>query len=170
MDTMTVLFRGNQATKQIHSAYFVNFISSFLRFYYHEKISCMSMRYLSRVNKILSQDNLKFCDTIVEDIESTKRISDHFFLSMIKTCPTSCKKYQFKGDILYFNNLENHPNRATFRYYFASENIQVYQQYLMFEVNDLIGTVGGHSGLFIGFSFYGALNYIFEKLHYYFQG
>ena len=130
----------------------------------------MSMRYFSRVYKIQSQDKLKFCDTIVEDIESTKRISDHFFLSVIKTCPTSCKKHQFKGDILYFNDLEDHPNRATFRYYFASENIQVFQQYLMFEVNDMIGTIGGHSGLFIGFSFYGTLNYIFEKLCKYFHG
>ena len=130
----------------------------------------MSMRYFSRVNKIQSQEKLKFCDTIVEDIESTKRISDHFFLSLIKTCPTSCKKDQFKGDILYFNDLEDHPNRATFRYYFASENIQVFQQYLMFEVNDMIGTIGGHSGLFIGFSFYGTLNYIFEKLRKYFYG
>ena len=80
--------------------------------------------------------------------------------SLFKDCNSSCSHLQYNGQIIVSKG-EGKSNTIFVTYKFLSNEVQVFEEYLMFGVNDLIGTIGGHSGLFIGFSFYGVISSIF---------
>ena len=50
-----------------------------------------------------------------------------------------------------------------FYYIFPSNELQVQQDYLVYDINGLIGSVGGTLGLFIGFSFYDLLKQLMNN-------
>ena len=54
----------------------------------------------------------------------------------------------------------SNPRLVEIFYWFKSNDIQVCKEYLIYDENGLIGSVGGTLGLFIGFSF----NYIIQEL------
>ena len=87
---------------------------------------------------------------------------------LFNACDTSCILYQYEGQTNSRLGTAENTSMINFDYNFPSNEIQVFEEYFMFGVNDLIGTIGGHSGLFIGFSFYGSistiLDYIKKKL------
>ena len=55
-------------------------------------------------------------------------------------------------------------NQATVEYVFDNELIEVYEEYLMYDIIGLIGTVGGTLGLFIGFSFFDVSSTIIQYI------
>ena len=79
----------------------------------------------------------------------------------LKKCPKHCEWIEYHGAKLtnYYNyddsNWKNSLRRFRFwwSYSFDNELIEVYEEYLMYDIIGLIGTVGGTLGLFIGFSF-----------------
>ena len=79
------------------------------------------------------------------------------------SCPKSCFQYQYNGDVSTWK-FANNKRLIKIFYVFPIDQVQVFEEYLMFSFNDLIGTIGGHSGLFIGFSFYGFFCQIIEIL------
>ena len=78
-------------------------------------------------------------------------------------CNSSCTQYQYQGRTSY-TQYEGFENQVRFMYVIPSNEIQISEEYLMFGINDLIGTIGGHSGLFIGFSFYGFISEIIQYI------
>ena len=87
---------------------------------------------------------------------------------MMYTCNSSCIQSQYEGDDSFFADEANDQNEYRIIYMFPKSQVEVSEEYFMFGVNELIGTIGGHSGLFIGFSFYGfvseVLGYIKKKI------
>ena len=79
------------------------------------------------------------------------------------SCPKSCLQYEYNGDVSPWKFF-NKKSLIKIFYVFLIDQVQVFEEYLMFSFNDLIGTIGGHSGLFIGFSFYGFFCQIIEIL------
>ena len=79
-------------------------------------------------------------------------------------CNSSCTQYQYEGQTSFYLEQINVSHEVMFSYVFPSNEIQVFEEYLMFGINDLIGTVGGHSGLFIGFSFFGFISTILDYI------
>ena len=69
---------------------------------------------------------------------------------------------QYVGQNTFSKGRGKNANEILVTYDFLSNEIQIIEEYVMFGVNDLIGTIGGHSGLFIGFSFYGFISTILE--------
>ena len=51
-------------------------------------------------------------------------------------------------------------------YKFASKNYEVHQEYLLYDMTGVVGTVGGTLGLFIGFSFWTLLGLVFSWMKY----
>ena len=83
---------------------------------------------------------------------------------LVSSCKTSCIHYQYMGDSSYIKSSNMHINETLISYIFTKDQVQISEQYVMFGVNELIGTIGGHSGLFIGFSFYGFISQILMYL------
>ena len=46
------------------------------------------------------------------------------------------------------------------QYTFANKKVQVHEEYLLYDITGVIGSVGGTLGLFIGFSFWTFIGYI----------
>ena len=83
-------------------------------------------------------------------------------------CKKSCSILQYFGQIS-----ENHPdppnasdksNYYRLRYKFADQNMYVSEEYFIHDIMNVIGSVGGTLGMFIGFSMTGFMSWIFSKL------
>ena len=81
-------------------------------------------------------------------------------VDLISSCKSSCIQTEFMGDSSYAKSNTMPINQSVIFYIFTKDQVQISEQYIMFGVNELIGTIGGHSGLFIGFSFYGFISQI----------
>ena len=85
-----------------------------------------------------------------------------------KTCTKHCKLTEYTGELSAHYNFDN-DGWITWEYIFDNELIEVYEEYLMYDIIGLIGTVGGTMGLFIGFSFFDVsstvIHFIFSFHH-----
>ena len=70
-----------------------------------------------------------------------------------KQCPKSCSLFEYSGKIR--SLLGYLPTRREIQidYAFLSNDLQIQKEYLVYDNNAFIGSVGGTLGLFIGFSF-----------------
>ena len=134
----------------------------------HEGLKCTPIRYSTYANYSGYDAGTKMkpiCQTFKED-----QINTGIFLSLIykgeilNSCPSSCKQSQYKGKAELLKGYIVDDNLVEITYSFPTTKVQVYQEYLMFGLVDLIGTIGGHCGLFIGFSFYGVVTQLIVYL------
>ena len=49
-------------------------------------------------------------------------------------------------------------------YTFINKNMYVSEEYFIYDVRDVIGSVGGTLGMFIGFSFTGVISWMFSTI------
>ena len=106
--------------------------------------------------------DLKPCETWKDEFKSFAVFKDNYNGKTFSSCNATCTLHQYVA-VKTFSKLKKiQPNEIFLSYNFPTNEIQVTEEYLMFGINDLIGTIGGHSGLFIGFSFYGFISTILE--------
>ena len=122
---------------------------------------------MSFVNLFYEGQNktMNLCNTWKEENESLNILRDD---SLLYSCQPACIQSQYVGDHSPVQDEGIGSNKFIIIYMFTKNQVQISEEYFMFGVNELIGTIGGHSGLFIGFSFYGfvseILGYIQKKL------
>ena len=100
------------------------------------------------------------CEKTKENYDMVLKFAD-LLDSAIKTCPTSCTRSEYVGrqsPIEYPS-----PGLALF-WLFESTNVQVYQEYLIYDEIGMIGSIGGLLGLFLGFSFFNVISYFIGKI------
>ena len=71
-------------------------------------------------------------------------------------CEKHCKSTEYHSDIVYDGTIDNYFENGTvgFGYRFATpETVTVYNEYLIYDTTNMIGSIGGTLGMFIGFSF-----------------
>ena len=68
-------------------------------------------------------------------------------------CKKSCKIINYKGISKPIMGYVNSRQSIWIEYSYISNEIQVQQEYFIYGIDELIGSVGGILGLFIGFSF-----------------
>ena len=74
---------------------------------------------------------------------------------LLGTCPRSCTTFQYTGTIKQYGNHVNNSREVILGYWFSYEDeLQVYEEYLIYEITSVIGSIGGTLGLFVGFSFF----------------
>ena len=93
-------------------------------------------------------------------------------------CPLPCEDVVFSGEKRLLNGIyvqkvtihvgmsptfDIKPNKIMTSILFSSMDVNHYNEVLMQEVYDFIGTVGGSLGLFIGFSFTGFVGQILDR-------
>ena len=105
----------------------------------------------------LANTKIKLCISWKQEVKNRRLLLKHFTSEYFNSCSPSCSQLQYKGESSYWKGFIKEPSIVRVLYAFPSNQVQVFEEYLMFGFNDLVGTIGGHSGLFIGFSFYGFL-------------
>ena len=78
------------------------------------------------------------------------------FQELFDTCSKACTTFQYTGEMnAQFTGFTNDSKEAYIGYWFNYEDeVEVYEEYLIYEITSVIGSVGGTLGLFVGFSFF----------------
>ena len=91
--------------------------------------------------------------------------------SFLHKCPKSCVSIEFKKTYKWSGNYVekylNVPNKnhAFWFWYKTVEDENLYTEYLIYDANSMVGSIGGALGLFIGFSFSNVISLALNKLH-----
>ena len=86
---------------------------------------------------------------------------DIFRETTTKHCPKLCHIVQYSGKLGMVYNRGQGPYDYSFRYRFAPPHTEkIFEEYLIYDIVNMVGSVGGNLGMWIGFSFTG----IFSKL------
>ena len=78
-------------------------------------------------------------------------------------CPKPCKIITYTGSIIEHSYYNASANEASFSFE-ADTVIKVAKELLVYDTNDMIGSIGGSLGLFLGFSFFGIASTFIDKL------
>ena len=106
---------------------------------------------------------LPFCQLKHERIcyrETYDIIYDSFY-----QCPSSCIQKTYYGDTTFSEVFSiRNENETGLSLLFSSKDVHEEIETLAYGLHDVIGSVGGTLGLFIGFSFYGFVSIPLQKL------
>ena len=96
------------------------------------------------------------CETTEEDDYSLWNIYTKGFLYKHK-CPKPCSILEYSGKVDYWEPKYNagNPNNTMIIYlkFQSPEVLTIYEEYLIYDFNGMLGSIGGTLGMFIGFSF-----------------
>ena len=122
-------------------------------------IICIPAVYQTLV-KIAFHGSFELCEKREENYRMVLKLSD-ILVPAIKTCPVSCTRTEYVG------------RQSSFKYgypgfilgwHFETTNVQVYEEYLIYDEIGMIGSIGGLLGLFLGFSFLNVISYCIGKI------
>ena len=123
---------------QIISSRFVEIVS---------KNKCIPIEYTSIFR--LSDNNVPFTLCTEQLGFMNKEI-----LEILDKCSKACTTFQYSGTIVTFPGVFNNSRTIGLGYWFNGENeMAVSEEYLIYEITGVIGSIGGTLGLFVGFSF-----------------
>ena len=111
----------------------------------------------------MSENSSSCCPEVQNQIKNTEKIGRCLFQKGFKQYTTRVEQFDFeivKEDLLVLNGTED--MNVQFNLMFASTNVDIFEEILIFDEISLLGSLGGSLGLFIGFSFFG---YITNLLH-----
>ena len=112
--------------------------------------SCVPIDYKTIID--LSKKTMPLC-------QKTKSHSYYFYEKLEESatkCPKMCTTLTYHGSVIHGSGSSNNPRDIVIYFWFASNETQINQEYLVFDTIGLIGSIGGNLGLFIGFSFHEA--------------
>ena len=108
--------------------------------------------------KDLSSD----CKDITNFIDSLFLFSDYLY-----ECETQCKKHcseiTYSGKVTWIIR-SGKPYNISWENKFASDNVEIHEEYVLMDVTGVVGGIGGTLGLFIGFSFRDIFAWILQGL------
>ena len=74
-------------------------------------------------------------------------------------CPKLCNIVQYSGKLIMVYNHKQGPYNYSFRYRFAPPHTEkIFEEYLIYDIVSMVGSVGGNLGMWIGFSFTGFIS------------
>ena len=78
------------------------------------------------------------------------------FQELFDTCSKACTTFQYTGEMnSQFTGFTNNSREVYIGYWFNYEDeVEVFEEYLIYEITSVIGSIGGKLGLFVGFSFF----------------
>ena len=123
-------------------------------------LPCMPIRYKT-IMKLSGVQPMPICqDSKKEMWNNLSRTWD----KNLNTCPNSCTQFEYQGKMKSLVGYVNDTKRIWMDFLFLSGYVEVHQEYLLYEIDDVIGSIGGTLGLFIGFSFLGILKNVIETI------
>ena len=107
------------------------------------------------------------CITIDEYVCMKWKIND-VFNKIHEECPKHCSATQFTGKRTFILHHDKNDDEGKYEFYwyylFSSKEIEVNEEYLLYDITGVIGAVGGTLGLFIGFSFRDVIVHIIDGI------
>ena len=123
---------------QITSFRFVDIVS---------KYKCLPIEYTNIFK--LSDTNLPFTACIEQSGFMNKEL-----LEILDKCSKACTTFEYSGTIVTHPEVFNNSRSTGLGFWFNGENeMALSEEYLIYEITGVIGSIGGTLGLFIGFSF-----------------
>ena len=113
--------------------------------------SCVPIEFSTLFGLSGSNNSFTLC------IEQGQNLNKFTIISMriLNECSRACKILQFSGKMeSKSDNYSDSSKIIYLGYWFNHENeMEVFQEYLIYEITGIIGSIGGTLGLFVGFSF-----------------
>ena len=118
----------------------------------NNNISCLPIEFSTIYRLAGNEFTFPLCtEQVVENYN--KAIS--VLPDLLDTCSKACKTFQYTGTMKQFHNFINNSRDVQLSYWFNSENeVEVFEEYQIYEITSVIGSIGGTLGLFVGFSFF----------------
>ena len=89
-------------------------------------------------------------------------------ISTYEECSKHCSATQFTGKRTFILHHDKDDDQGKYEFYwyylFSSKEIEVNEEYLLYDITGVIGAVGGTLGLFIGFSFRDVIVHIIDGI------
>ena len=105
--------------------------------------------------------SLNWVTNLCQFVKRPKDLTIYTFYKRLEqsesNCTKMCTTLTYHGSVIYGTGSSKNPRNLLIYFWFASKEIKIHQEYLIFDTNGLIGSIGGSLGLFIGFPFHGAL-------------
>ena len=131
------------------------------KYYGKVNITCLPIDFLT-IQKLSKKESLSICDAPV----------DYWLWYVFKDwidfaqsiCSKSCKIMNYSGVSKSVVGYIKNKKKIWIEFSIKSNNLETHTEYLVYSFNDLIGSVGGTLGLFIGFSFVDLLKRFINSL------
>ena len=87
------------------------------------------------------------------------------YIPIMNDCNSLCKTTEYVGN-LQTTMPKSLPNNRLIElfYWIGSDSVHISQEYLIYDIDGVVGSTGGTLGLFLGFSFLNLFQSIFVKL------
>ena len=119
-------------------------------------------------NETIYGYEIPYCKIQSEDMKCASRLSfDVKYGSVIKgqCIERSCQQVQYSGTEAYQQISFDNIHTRTFAYaYMSPGTALVYEEYLIYDLVGVFGSIGGQLGLFLGFSFVGMMSFCLNHL------
>ena len=103
-------------------------------------------------------DKIPSCEDNDKPCANIKTV-EIFKATTTKLCPKLCQMVQYSGKKISVYDYKHDPYSYSFRYRFTPPHTEkIYEEYLIYDIVSMVGSVGGNLGMWIGFSFTGIIS------------
>ena len=115
-----------------------------------KSLECLPIDFWNHLK--LSNNSLPVCET--PQNSSVWYFLEDLLAEQKENCPKRCNMLHYNGKVDSLIGIVPNEYLVEFEYFFSLNEVEIQKEYLVYDINDLIGFVGGTLGLFVGFSFY----------------
>ena len=113
-----------------------------------------SLGRLRSVKKKVDLSDIPICQNSEEENDAREHLVNDIFYVESYECLESCVSREYTGKVDYEGTNNDLYTFGMTTRFARPYKMTVFEEYLLYDFNGLVGTVGGTLGLFIGFSFY----------------
>ena len=117
---------------------------------------------------IIPNDEVPFCETDSKEMKCSKEIALEVRTKSVdsgKCIDKACKPIKYKGVITHEEIVEEPLHSRSFAYYFMPPvYVLNFDEYIIVDIFELLGSIGGTWGILVGFSILGLTSFLLEKL------
>jgi len=113
------------------------------------------------------KENLPDCQT-KEELQCDQEMESNLWMSLkLEDCPRPCSVLQYTEKGVTHQSTDHHTISFAFQFIWH-DHLIVHEEYLIYDLVGMVGSVGGTLGMFIGFSFSNVISYILSIVKQYF--
>ena len=130
------------------------------------EISCIPIEFSTIYRLSGNNDTFPIC---TEQVVKNFNKAFSLFPDLLDTCSKTCKTFQYSGSMKQYHNFTNNSREVHLEYWFNhKDEMEVFEEYQIYEITSVIGSIGGTLGLFVGFSFFDISTKLINFLKYHF--
>ena len=117
--------------------------------------------------KMLHNIKAQQCETTNEEFDAFLNIYNGYVYKY--KCPKPCSILEYSGKLdywepKYYSSKSSNNTMIIYLRFQSPEVITIYEEYLIYDFNGMLGSIGGTLGLFVGFSFSSAIELFISLL------